>query len=63
VIRGVKTTIPLYCRIMRDPAFRRGDFNTHYIEDRIEDLIYVEGKNRADIVAAIAAAIAAHTYR
>jgi pyruvate carboxylase subunit A len=63
VIRGVKTTIPFYQRIMRDPYFRRGEFNTHYIEDRIEDLTYEEDRDPMDIVAAISAAVVAHTHR
>ncbi|HXI04614.1 MAG TPA: acetyl-CoA carboxylase biotin carboxylase subunit [Candidatus Saccharimonadales bacterium] len=32
VIQGIKTTIPLHQRIMADPAFRRGDFSTRFLE-------------------------------
>ena len=32
IIEGVKTTIPLHKRIMEDPDFVRGDFNTNFIE-------------------------------
>ncbi len=32
VIRPVKTTIPLYLRVMEDPDFRKGDFSTDFIQ-------------------------------
>ena len=32
VIQGIKTTIPLHQRIMADPAFRRGDLSTRFLE-------------------------------
>jgi len=32
VISPVKTTIPLYRKIMEDPDFRRGDFDTGFIK-------------------------------
>lgn len=32
IIEGVKTTIPLHKRVMEDPDFVRGDFNTTFIE-------------------------------
>ncbi|MBI5756168.1 MAG: acetyl-CoA carboxylase biotin carboxylase subunit [Nitrospirae bacterium] len=63
VIRGVKTTIPFYRQIMRDEYFRRGEFNTHYIEERFDDLIYEDEMDRLDMVFAIATAITAHSYR
>jgi len=31
VISPLKTTIPLYRRIMDDPSFRKGDFDTGFI--------------------------------
>jgi len=31
IIEGIKTTIPLHLKIMDDPAFREGDFHTHYL--------------------------------
>ena len=63
VIRGVKTTIPFYRQIMRDEHFRRGEFNTHYIEERFDDLIYEDEMDKLDMVFAIATAITAHSYR
>jgi acetyl-CoA carboxylase biotin carboxylase subunit len=32
VIEGIKTTIPLQQRIMADPAFRRGDISTRFLD-------------------------------
>lgn len=32
VIEGVKTTIPFHLRLMDDPGFRAGQFNTRYLE-------------------------------
>lgn len=36
-ISPLKTTIPLYLRIMDDPAFRKGDFNTDFIKRFVPD--------------------------
>lgn len=63
VIRGVKTTIPLYRMIMRDDKFRRGEFDTHYIDNNLDALVYEDENDRLDMVYAIATAIAAHTHR
>jgi len=63
VIRGVKTTIPFYRMIMRDENFRKGEFNTHYIENIINGLTYEDEGEKIDLVFAIAAAISAHSHR
>ncbi len=63
VIRGVKTTIPLYRMIMRDDKFRSGEFDTHYIDNNLDALVYEDENDRLDLVYAIATAIAAHTHR
>jgi len=31
-IDGIKTTIPLHRKILRDPAFRAGDLSTRFME-------------------------------
>jgi len=36
-IAPVKTTIPLYLRIMDDPSFKRGDFDTGFIKRFVPD--------------------------
>lgn len=33
VIEGIKTTIPLHLKIMKDPAFRKGEFTTAFMDD------------------------------
>jgi acetyl-CoA carboxylase biotin carboxylase subunit len=35
VVEGVKTTIPLQRRILADPDFAAGKFDTHFIERSI----------------------------
>jgi acetyl-CoA carboxylase biotin carboxylase subunit len=37
IIQPIKTTIPLYLRILDDPAFREGDINTGYIRRFVPD--------------------------
>ena len=63
VIRGVKTTIPLYVKILEDEAFRRGDFDIQYIDLRLNELMYTVPRNRMDLVAVLSAAIAAYSRR
>jgi acetyl-CoA carboxylase biotin carboxylase subunit len=31
-IKPLKTTIPLYLKVMEDPFFQEGDFNTDFIK-------------------------------
>jgi acetyl-CoA carboxylase biotin carboxylase subunit len=33
VIEGIDTTIPLHLRILKDPAFLRGDIHTGYLDE------------------------------
>ena len=33
VIEGIKTTIPFYMKLLNDPVFLSGKFNTHFIEN------------------------------
>jgi pyruvate carboxylase subunit A len=61
VIRGVKTTIPYYKKVMEDPKFLSGSFSTRYIEEQADKLLYEHEKDAADTAIAIAAAIVAHS--
>lgn len=63
VIRGVKTTIPFYKRIMEDPDFQAGHFDTTYIDSHLDKLNIAADDNRLDKMLAIAAAIVAHSRR
>jgi len=60
VIRGVKTTIPFLKNIMKDSDFIEGSFDTGYIQRKPELMEYREYGEPSDVVAAVAAAIAAH---
>lgn len=35
VIEGIQTNLPLHDRILRDPDFRKGDFNIHWLEKKL----------------------------
>lgn len=61
VIRGVKTTIPLYKKIMLDEQFRNKDFDTNYIQNNFDRLAYGKEEDRRDLVLAISAAVVAHS--
>ncbi len=37
VIEGIQTNIPLQLRIMRDPTFREGLHNIHYMDDMLAE--------------------------
>ncbi|TAK08098.1 MAG: acetyl-CoA carboxylase biotin carboxylase subunit [Candidatus Manganitrophaceae bacterium] len=63
VIRGVKTTIPFYKRIMEDPDFHAGHFDTTYIDSHLDKLNVAADYYRMDKMLAIAAVIAAHSKR
>jgi pyruvate carboxylase subunit A len=57
---GIKTTIPFYREIMRHPDFRRGCFDTGFLEANPQLLEYSCKRRKEEIAAALAAAIAAH---
>ena len=60
---GIATTIPLFQRIIEDPAFIAGDFNTGYLDDLLQDGVLGPDHDRhaeIDDVAALAAAL--HTF-
>jgi len=60
IIRGVKTTIPFLKNIMKDPDFIDGNFDTGYIQRKPRLMEYREYGEPSDVVAAVAAVIAAH---
>ncbi|MCQ8116186.1 acetyl-CoA carboxylase biotin carboxylase subunit [Methylomonas rosea] len=58
---GIKTTIPYYLKILGHPDFRRGRFNTGFVEAN-PDLINYSNKPRPEILASVlAAVVASHT--
>ena len=60
LVYGVKTTIPYYQEILKNPEFRSGRFNTSFVDQHPELIQYTEKKPPEVMAAAIAAAIAAH---
>ncbi|MCH2556673.1 MAG: acetyl-CoA carboxylase biotin carboxylase subunit [Alcanivorax sp.] len=60
-LQGVKTTAPYYLKILDDPGFRSGQFDTSYVDTHPEQLDYSEKTKPEEIALAIATAIAAHT--
>ena len=58
---GIKTTIPYYLSILGHPDFRKGRFNTGFVEAN-PDLINYSNKPRPEILASVlAAVVASHT--
>ncbi|CAE10367.1 acetyl-CoA carboxylase subunit A [Wolinella succinogenes] len=58
-VRGIKTTIPFLINICKDRDFRKGNFDTSYLEKKMGELMPKDIEEPADIAAVIAAAIAA----
>ena len=55
-IGGVKTTIPLYKLIMRDPDFQEGRFSTAYISQKIDSMVK-KLKAEEEMMASVAAVL------
>ncbi|MBD5640902.1 MAG: ATP-grasp domain-containing protein, partial [Desulfovibrio sp.] len=59
VVGGIKTTIPFFRKIIKDPQFRSGEINTNFIADHPELMLYTdiapEGERLARLVAEISA--------
>ncbi len=60
VLRGVKTTIPFLTKIMEEPDFRAGRFDTSYLDHHEGLYTYDEMTEPEDLVVALSAAIAAY---
>jgi len=58
MIRGIKTTIPFYKKIVDDEDFNKGVFDTEFINKKPHLLDYMDYKDPMDYVLAIAAAVA-----
>lgn len=57
VITGPKTTIPFYLNLVSDPEFQKGDFDTSFLDKRIDLFEYeervTEGEKLAHLIAEI----------
>lgn len=60
VVYGVKTTIPYYLEILKDPDFQRGHFNTGFVDSHPELTRYSVRRPPELLAVAISAALAAH---
>ena len=60
VLRGVKTTIPFMTKIMEEPDFHAGRFDTSYLEHHPDLYQYEETIEPEDLVVALSATIAAY---
>jgi pyruvate carboxylase subunit A len=60
VIRGVPTTIPFFKKILNDPEFVKGQFDTSFIDRKIKDFTFIKETDPEVLALAISAAIAAH---
>ena len=60
VLRGIKTTIPFMMRIMEDPDFQAGRFDTSYLDTHPDLFNYEDATDPEDLVLAISAAIVAY---
>ena len=60
IVYGVKTTIPYYQEILQHPEFRKGHFDTSFVETHPELTNYSVRPPKDMLAAAISAAIAAH---
>jgi len=59
-LQGVKTTATYYQQILAHPDFRRGEFDTGFVEMHPELMQYSEKSRPDEVALAIAVAIAAH---
>ncbi len=59
-VDGIRTTIPYYLEILRNPDFRRGSFNTGFVDAHPELTTYSCKRRKDELAAAVAAAVAAH---
>jgi len=57
-VGGIKTNIPLFRRILRDPEFRAGNIDTGFLDRLLQQPVEVPGREEEEIrIAAAAAAI------
>ncbi len=57
IIRGIKTTIPFYRKVLKDRDFRSGLFTTDYLEKRMPSLTYEDVRESWDIFYVAGAAL------
>ena len=60
-IGGIRTSIPLFGVILRDPAFREGNLHTSYLDALLKRPGLLDREPAPELAAIAAAAVAAHT--
>lgn len=59
-VEGIRTTIPYYLEILHSPEFRKGNFDTSFVESHPELTEYSAKRRRGDLAAVLATAVALH---
>ena len=49
IIRGIKTTIPFYRKVLKDPDFRAGRFTTNFLAEKMPSLTYKDVREPWDL--------------
>ena len=57
IIRGIKTTIPFYRKVLKDDIFRSGKFTTDFLEKNLPQLTYEDLREPWDLFYVAAAAL------
>jgi pyruvate carboxylase subunit A len=57
IIRGIKTTIPFYRRLLKDEDFRAGRFTTGFLQEHMPSLTYEDQREAWDIFYVAGAAL------
>ncbi len=60
IIRGIKTTIPFYRRVLQDEEFRSGTFTTDFLERKMHELTYEDVAEPWDLFYVAGAALFCH---
>lgn len=59
-LEGIRTTIPYYLQILNAPMFRRGNFDTSFVDSHPDLIDYSCKRRREDLAAVLASAVAIH---
>jgi pyruvate carboxylase subunit A len=57
IIRGIKTTIPFYRKVLKDEDFRSGLFTTNFLTEKMPSLGYLDVQESMDIFYVVGAAL------
>ncbi|MFA4906510.1 MAG: acetyl-CoA carboxylase biotin carboxylase subunit [Candidatus Margulisiibacteriota bacterium] len=57
IIRGIKTTIPFYRQVLKDPDFRSGKFTTNFVAEKMPSLTYLDTREPWDLFYVAGAAL------